>query len=108
MIKRRPRAIYAIIDMAEYIGRSSPAAAERFLDATEATFAQLEGMPGMGRLYDSPDPRLAGVRVWSVKGFPNHLIFYRPLDSGIEVLHMLHGARDINAALSEELQKGEL
>ena len=106
MIKRRPRAIYAIIEMAEYIGQNSPASAERFMDATEAAFEQLEAMPGMGHLYDSSNSRLAGVRVWSVKGFPNHLIFYRPFEAGIEILHLLHGARDIGAILAEELEKG--
>jgi toxin ParE1/3/4 len=108
MIKRRPRAIYAIIDMAEYIGQSSPASAERFLDATEATFEQLEAMPGIGHLYESTDARLAEIRVWPVKGFRNHLIFYRPMDQGIEVLHVLHGARDIGAAWAMELGKGPL
>ena len=108
MIKRRPRAIYAIIAMAEFIGETSPAAAERFLDAIEATFAQLEVMPGMGHRYESTEPRLADVRVWAVKGFPNHLIFYRPALNGIEVLHVLHGARDLDAVLGEELEKGDL
>jgi len=33
----------------------------------------------------------------NVRGFPvgNYIIFYRPLDDGIEVLRILHGARDI-------------
>jgi toxin ParE1/3/4 len=59
-------------------------------------------MPGMGHRYESADPRLAGIRIWSVKGFPNHLIFYGPFDGGIEVIHLLHGARDIDAALTED------
>ena len=108
MIKRRPRAIYAIIEIAEYIGQNSPASAERFMDATEAAFAQLEATPGMGHLYDSFDIRLANVRVWSMKGFPNHLIFYRPSEAGIEIIHVLHGARDISAVLAEEMQKGAI
>jgi toxin ParE1/3/4 len=108
VIKRRPRAIYAIINLAEYIGQDSPASAERFMDATEETFKQLEEMPGLGHRHESPDPRLAGVRVWSVRGFPNHLIFYKPFERGIEVLHLLHGARDVDTALARELRKGPL
>jgi plasmid stabilization system protein ParE len=57
VIKRRPRAIYAIIEMAEYIGQDSPASAERFMDATEKAFEQLDAMPGMGHLYESSDVR---------------------------------------------------
>jgi hypothetical protein len=30
------------------------------------------------------------------------LVFYRPLCGGIEVLHVLHGARDIAGILAEE------
>lgn len=29
--------------------------------------------------------------------FPNHLIFYRPVEDGIEVLRVVHGAQDIEA-----------
>ncbi len=101
MIRRWPRAIYAIIEIAEYIGMRSPAAAERFMDATESTFLQLERMRGLGPAHESPNPRLAGIRVWAVKGFPNHLIFYRPFDGGIEIVTVLHGARDIESALDE-------
>jgi toxin ParE1/3/4 len=108
MIRRRPRAIYAIIDIAEYIGRDSLNAAERFMDSTEESFKQIEAMPGMGHIYQTADKRLSGIRVWSVKGFPNHLIFYRPLPDGDEILHVLHGARDLNAVLAAELEKGPL
>jgi toxin ParE1/3/4 len=65
-------------------------------------------MPGLGSRYESDDARLAGVRVASVRGFRNHLVFYREFDKGIEVLHVLHGARDIDSAFSDELLRGEL
>jgi plasmid stabilization system protein ParE len=36
--------------------------------------------------------------MWRVSGFPNHLIFYRPLEGGgIEVIRVLHAKRDIEA-----------
>ncbi len=71
MIKRRPRAIYAIIDAAEYIGRNSPAAAERFLDAVETSLARLEEMPGLGRRYDSPTQSLRACAFGSSKDSPS-------------------------------------
>lgn len=46
-------------------------------------------------------PKAAGIRSWSITGFPNHLIFYRPVEGGIEVLRVLHGARDINAIFED-------
>jgi hypothetical protein len=40
-----------------------------------------------------------------VDGFPNHLVFYRETPEGIEVLHILHAARDLTSALlGEELE----
>lgn len=37
------------------------------------------------------------MRVWSVRDFPKHLIFYRATDDRIEILRVLHGARDAAA-----------
>jgi toxin ParE1/3/4 len=74
----------------------------RFYDAAAATFEKLARMPGMGERHESPHPRLAGLRVWRIEGFPNHLIFYRPIEGGIEVVRVLHGARDIDRALESE------
>jgi toxin ParE1/3/4 len=108
MIRLRSLAVEAVMEQAEYIGRSSPAASDKFLLATELTFTQLEQMPGMGHRYESTQPRLAGVRVWSVKGFPNHLVFYRPVQGGIEVILVIHGARDIPTVLAQEIRKGRL
>jgi toxin ParE1/3/4 len=103
MILRRPRLLEALIENATFIGQDSPAAAERFLEAAEATFQQLEETPELGRLYETDNPRLAGVRVIRVRGFRNHLIFYRPCVEGVELLHLLHGARDLPAVLETDL-----
>jgi toxin ParE1/3/4 len=42
---------------------------------------------------------MAGVRLWRVRGFNSYLIVYRPTDTGIEVIRVLHAARDIEAIL---------
>ncbi|HUB25377.1 MAG TPA: type II toxin-antitoxin system RelE/ParE family toxin [Tepidisphaeraceae bacterium] len=44
-------------------------------------------------------PRLVSVRSWRVKGFPNYLILYEPVDDGILVLAIIHGARDLERFL---------
>jgi toxin ParE1/3/4 len=73
----------------------------RFLDAFDETVAKLAPMPGTGAPYESPHPRLQNVRTWPVAGFQKYLIFYRPIEGGIEVLRVLHGARDLDVALEE-------
>jgi plasmid stabilization system protein ParE len=41
------------------------------------------------------------VRSWRVSGFRNYLIFYRIVPEGVQVLHVYHGARDLDALFEE-------
>ena len=81
----------------EYIAIDNMDAADRFLDAAYGTFLELARMPGMGRMRKFPQVRLRELRSFRVKGFENYLIFYDPIPDGIEVFHILHGARDIES-----------
>jgi toxin ParE1/3/4 len=47
------------------------------------------------------------VRVWHVKGFDKHLVFYRPVKGGVEILHVFHGAQDIPTILATESDEHE-
>ncbi len=67
----------------------------RFLIAAEETFKQLGEMPKMGKLCQFSHPNLIDVRQQAIKGFRRYLIFYRFIDSGVEILRVIHGARDI-------------
>lgn len=100
-IVKRPRVYQDLDEQAAYLQQESPRVAIRFLEAADAALATLADTPTMGRVYDPDNPRLAAVRVFRIAGFP-HLIFYRPLDDGIEVLRVLHGARDIDRVLQDE------
>jgi toxin ParE1/3/4 len=88
----------------DYIAQDSPAAAERFLAAAEAAFQQLAEMPGMGTRKRVRNARLAGLRQWRVRGFERYRIYYRATEESIEVLRVLHGARDIDRILEEQEQ----
>jgi toxin ParE1/3/4 len=67
------------------------------LDAFDATVALLASSPGIGSLCQFDKPLLEGIRVWPISGFKNYLVFYRALTDEIEVIRVLHGARDLNA-----------
>jgi len=86
-------------DIAEYLGRRKRSLGRRFILATRQGFRELSRMPGTGEPVEVDRPELAGLRCNPVPGFPNHLIFYRPTKSGIEVVRVLHGARDIEDML---------
>ena len=82
-------AIYA------YIAKDDRAAAERVLDAVEATLALLVSQPESGVLFRSQNPVLRGVRMIPVIGFNNYLVFYRVAEDAIRVLYVVHGARHL-------------
>jgi toxin ParE1/3/4 len=99
-VVKSPQALWDVVEIADYLAqRTSLAAADRFVDAAERTIERLARMPGIGNRWDDDDPDLANVRVSPVSRYRNYLVFYRPIDGGIEVLRILHGARDITRIL---------
>ncbi len=98
-VEKRPQATRDLADIAVYLAEESASdeLAFRFLDAAEASFQSLAAMSGLGAAREYNDPALAEVRMWRVAGFPNHLIFYRQLESGVEVIRVLHANRDIES-----------
>jgi toxin ParE1/3/4 len=80
---------------ADNLGR--PDLADRFLVRAEITFDKLTTSPGLGRARRFANARLQNLRSWKIGGFPNHLVFYKPLpnDDGVEIIRVLHGARDL-------------
>jgi len=65
------------------------------LEAAYGTFQELARMPGMGRTRIFPKARLHNLRSFRIQGFENYLIFYSPIQDGVEVFHILRGARDL-------------
>ena len=64
-------------------------AADRLTDQFDATLEVIASTPRMGRKVEELAPYL--------RSFPvgNYLIFYRPLQDGMQLIRLLHGARDI-------------
>jgi toxin ParE1/3/4 len=100
-IERTDRSITDIIEHALFIAREQPDAARRFVTACEDAIVKLAAMPGMGAVRESSDPQLSGLRQWPIKGFRNFLIVYRSLQDGIVVVRVIHGARDVERAITE-------
>ncbi len=107
VILKRPRAEQDLVDHFVYIGLRNPTAAERFLEAAAEAFALLAQFPLLGRVWLSPSPRLTGVRSWTIPKFRNYRVFYRPIENGIEVLHVFHARRNIRKLLEEEEDQDE-
>jgi len=87
-----------------YIRAGSPLTARRFRDQAEATFQRLAGMPSIGARFEHEHPTLAGLRFVPVSRFTKYIGFYRPVAGAIEIVRVLHGARDIHRILEEEFE----
>jgi len=97
-----PRARRALLEAFEYlIDQAGFEVGWRFLDAARNSAEKLAAMPEMGVRCHFRDRSLRRLRRWPVQDFEQWLIFYLPNKGGVEVIHVLHGARDIASALSE-------
>lgn len=101
-IVRHPEVLEELINLAFYIAQDDLEAADRFLNACDETFQQLAQMPFIGSAREFQSLELKDVRMWRVKGFEKHLIFYRPMEDGVEILHVVHAARDLESLFSED------
>jgi toxin ParE1/3/4 len=99
----RNRATQDVRKQANYIlVNGNRTAAEFYLEMVELTFGQLVNVPGMGKIVSFvPDKQMGEIRQWRVKEFTDYLIFYRVDINCVEVLRVLHGARDLPDILSQ-------
>ena len=102
----RPRAVADLDEHEDYLAAESLEEALRFSASAQETFDRLARQPQIGWQRTFRNPRLSGIRVWRVKGFVQHLIFYYPLDEGADILRVLHGRRDLENILEDELIEG--
>ncbi len=73
----------------EYLDHQSTQAADRFVTKFEQTCNLHALHPQIGESATAYAPNLRYFVIW------NYAIFYRPIPEGIEIIRMIHGARDI-------------
>jgi len=102
-VTQRPRARLDLLEQFVSFGeQTSVELAERYLAAAAATCRGLVDHPLSGIVVDSDIARLNGLRRFPVRGFEKYLVFYLPRLGGIDVIRVLHGARDIDNVFAEE------
>lgn len=90
-VRRTPAARGDLLEIWLHIAQDNLEAADRFLETIHDKCRLLAGQPEMGPDRSDLGPH---VRSFAVR---DYLIYYRPIRGGIEVLRVLHGARDIPA-----------
>jgi toxin ParE1/3/4 len=88
-IQRTPRADQDLEDLWFFIAQDDPAAADRWLDTLEEKIGLLADNPLMGPAR----PDIARELRYHPVG--NHLLLYRVIQGGIEIVRVVHGARDL-------------
>lgn len=103
IVRRRHRARQDLVAVFQHYAREAGLkTARRFLAQAEASFARLAAMPGLGATYEPEHPAFAGIRVFPITRFKKYLVFYLPISNGIDVVRVLHGARDIPHILADD------
>ncbi len=90
-----------IIHIYRHIHDHNHGAADKVFDAIERSIRALLDTPGVGRYWNSPDPRLDRMRVTTVRPYRNYLIFFRAAADRIEVFRVIHGARELQPLVDE-------
>ena len=94
-VTRRPLAEADIFEIWDYIADDSMEAADRWVDKLDEKFQLIATQPMMGQAREDLE---TGLRSFP---FGRYVIFYMPMGSGIDVVRVLHGARDIDAVFGD-------
>ena len=90
VIVKRPKAKTDLVEIWDYISDDSETRADAFIETIDKKFQALVDEPYLGIARDEIE---VDLRSFPVGRF---VIFYRKLTEGIEIILVLHGARDLN------------
>jgi toxin ParE1/3/4 len=93
-----PRASEDLIEIWSYIADDSVANADTFIDRLYGAIQVLAHQPGSGRRREELGPGILSFP------FGRYVIFYRAVMSAIEIVRVLHGARDIESIFEGHAQ----
>lgn len=95
-ITRRPLAAADVLEIWDYIAEDSNEQADRWVDRLDEKLGLIARQPLMGRTRDE--------LAVDIRSFPfrRYVIFYAPIEGGIDLVRVLHSARDIDAFFADE------
>ncbi len=97
-----PRVEHDLTEHFAFIAQDKIVPAQRLLVVAQKSFARLATSPFLGLAWNSKRPHLRGIRYYPMPApYRSYIIFYRVSPEGIEVLAVLHGARDLESALRD-------
>lgn len=94
-----PQAVADIFEIWSFIAKDNPAAAERVEEAIFRACDFLSDSPLTGHLRQNLTA--LPVRFWVVQPYSNYLIVYRPENKPLQIIRVLHAARDLPDVLDK-------
>ncbi len=96
IIVKLPRAKTDLVEIWDYIADDSEARADAFIESIDQTLHSLAEYPKIGRVRDE-------IAI-NLRSFPigRYVIFYRKFSEGIEIVRVLHSARDLDMIFSQD------
>ena len=91
-----------LVDLIAYIGYHNRTAAHRFRQQVREISNTLALHPDMGTPCGYTQPGTEKVRVRTIPGFANYLIFFQRIEHGVRIERIRHGSLDWQAGI--ELQ----
>lgn len=91
----RPQVLEDVRDIAFHISTDSPRASRDFEQAFMNACSLLSASPEMGALRTFGNPHLTDVRFWPLRHFKKYLVVYCVHPDRLDVLRVVHGARDL-------------
>lgn len=88
----RPAAQADILDIWGHIAEDSPIEADRWIDRLDERLQLWATQPMIGRTRDELAASLRSL------AFGRYVVFFVPLPNGLDVVRVLHGARDVDEA----------
>jgi toxin ParE1/3/4 len=85
-----------LLHLARRIAQDNPAAAHRLLDAAREAADMLAELPKLAPAGRFQSRGLGRIRIWPIRGFEKILMIYAAERTGIDVLRVVHGARDLD------------
>ena len=88
-----------IVSIGIYFEQQSPVLTNNFLASLTKTLGTIAAFPNIGRVYN--DIESCELRTLQIRNFKRLLIFYRVLEKEIEIIRIIHTARDIPHLLDD-------
>ena len=95
VIVLQPRAKADLSDILQFIAEDSDDQADAFIDLIDQKFQLLAQQSGLGRRREE---LAEGLRSFPVG---RYVIFYLPISGGVQIVRVLHGGRDNEAAFTK-------